>query len=304
MKLYRKISQSVRYWSIMKYRTKYINPEIRELLEDFNQKKRIKINNQIVEDESQVEKIKETYEYKVFQHFEKINFFKSKEKSSDFLQYCDFKIFYEKERWTNGWHNLFYTRIRHTPKDFVFTKFSKILLFFLALFAFKLGFTNGYKDSKLYDEIKENILDVKTEDDLLALLTYKKLPLVVLYYIPGDASNLRMQLAQGKLIEEYGENYAIMAKVNCKNNLELCLKKSNYLTMPQWELMYPPFVDNGGDSGPDLQADLAGVKRFPIVPCKNDRSYQGLEGFLMENGVIPDRYNPVFVVGQSMRKYL
>ena len=52
-----------------------------------------------------------------------------------------------------------------------------------------------------------------------------------------------MQTAQGLFAEKYGENNVKMAKVNCKYNLDLCLKKVQYLMIPQWEIMYPPVVN-------------------------------------------------------------
>jgi hypothetical protein len=289
----KRISESVRFWQIKKYRKRYINPEIRELLENFYQKKRVQVDNSIKEEDKVIENIKNSYEYKSFEHFRKIEFLKTKEKSADFIKYCDFKIFFDKKRWTLG---PFFIRHFLTPKDFIFTKINFFFLFLLALFAFKLGLINGLKDSQLYDEIKENILDVRTEDQLLSLLTKKNMPILVLYYIPGDSLALEMQMAQGKFIEKWGDNYITMAKVNCKYNLELCIKKVSYLNFPQWELMYPPFEEIS-EKGDD-------IKKFPVLPCKFNRSIEGIEGFLMEQGLIPDKYNPVFIVSKAMRKYI
>lgn len=293
MNLIQKITQSIRFWSNMRYKKQVINPEIRELLEDYYQKKRIKVNQSLEEEKKQIKNLQETYEYKCFEHYRKIDFLKTKEDSAEFLKYCNFEIFYDKKRWTRS---IFYFRHFHTPKDFILTKFKKLILLLITLFAFKLGLINGSKDSQLFDEIKENIVDVRTEDQLLALLNTRRIPVMVLYYLPGDIIAFDMQKAQGKFIENWGEDYVTMAKVNCKYNLDLCIKKVSYMNFPQWELMYPPFMEEA-QNGEE-------VKRFPVVPSKFNRSYEGLEGFLSEQGLIPDKYNPVYIVNKSMRKYI
>jgi hypothetical protein len=288
-----KVVQSIRFWANVRHRKKQINPEIRELLEDFHKKKRGQVTKGLEEEEKQIDSLKSSYEYKCFEHFRKINFLKTKEKSEDFIKYCNFDIFSDKSKWTRG---LIFFKYFHTPKDFILTRMRKLIIFLMGLLAFKLGLLNGFKDSQLYDEIKENIVDIRTEDQLLDLLQKRRLPVLVLYYYSGDYNGFMMQNAQGNFVEKYGDNYVSMAKVNCKFNLDLCLKKVQYLILPQWELMYPAFseVDEKGED----------VKRYPVVPCKNNRSLEGIEGFLMEQGIIPDKYNPMLIISQSMRKYI
>jgi hypothetical protein len=45
------------------------------------------------------------------------------------------------------------------------------------------------------------------------------------------------------------------------------------------------------------------VKKFPVVPCLNSRDFEGLEGFLMGQNVIPDIYNPLYIMTTAMKKY-
>ena len=86
------------------------------------------------------------------------------------------------------------------------------------------------------------MLDVRSEDQLFDILIKKGIPVLVLYYVPGQPEFIEMQTAQGAIAEKYGEKAVKMARVNCKYNLDLCLKKVQYITMPQWEIMYPPIV--------------------------------------------------------------
>jgi hypothetical protein len=291
--IYDRMIHSIRFWANVRHRKKQINPEIREILEDYHTRKRQNVNKLLVEEEIKINTIKNTYEYKCFEHFQKINFLKTKENSDEFVLYCNFDIMNEKSRWTRS--PIFF-RYFHIPRDFMLNIFRKLILFLTALFFFKLGLIHGYKDSLLYDEIKENIIDIRTEDQLLDLLNKKGLPILVLYYYPGDLKSTPMMEAQGKFIEKYGEGYVTMAKVNCKYNLDLCLKKVQYLILPQWEMMYPPYVE--------VDQDGNDVKKFPVLPSKFNRSLEGLEGFLMEQGIIEDKYNPMIILNKSMRKYI
>jgi hypothetical protein len=85
-------------------------------------------------------------------------------------------------------------------------------------------------------------MDVRSEDQLFDVLINQNKPVLVLYYVPGQMFFIEMQFAQAKFIEKYGESSVKMAKVNCKYNLDLCLKKMQYMIPPQWEIMYPPTV--------------------------------------------------------------
>ena len=288
-----KVVISIRYWANVRYRKEQINPEIRELLEDFHSKKRIKVNKSLQDEQNQIEMLKKTYEFKCFEHFRKVDYLKTKEDSSEFLKFCKFDLFTDKKRWKRG--DIFINHFS-VPREYILTTFQKLVLILLGILSFKYGLFYGKKDSQLFDEIKENIVDIRTEDQLMSLLETRKLPLLVLYYYPGDYNAFMMQYAQGRFIEVYGNNYATMAKINCKYNLELCIKKNQYLIFPQWELMQLPVTE--------LDDKKQTIKKYPVTPCKFKRSFEGLEGFLMEEGVIEDRYNPIIFIENAMRKYI
>lgn len=291
-KILEQLVYSLKFTSTKYVRRKTINPEIKELMEDYFHKKRILVNQKEKEDNRIEHKLKDSYEYKCYEHFAKIDFLKNKEKASDFLKYCKFDHFKDKKMWSKSKFP-FFNRKYAVPSDFLWTKLEKIIFVILVFFAFKFGFLNGYKDSMLYDELK-NISNVKSEDELFNILIKKNIPVLVLYYIPGDFQSHDMQFAMGRLIEIYGEENINMAKVNCKYNLELCIKK-NYLVLPQWELMYPPSVeiDSNGEE----------KRKIPVVPCKHDRDFEGVEGFLMQQGIIPDIFNPLYTINKAMKSY-
>lgn len=237
--VFENIIESLRYSSRIRRLGKYRNPEDREFFEDFLNKKKKIVEKNLSEESKKIQALKNTYEYKVYEHFKKNEFLSTKKHASDFLKYCKFEIFYDKTRWTNSW---FYLRNFYTPNDFQWTKTKKFLFFILVILFFKIGYNFGLRDSLLFDEVKENVKDIRTEDELFYLLKEKKTPVLSLYYLPGDIYSHDMQFAMGKFIEKYGNNYVQMAKINCKYNMDLCIKKSQYLLLPQWELLLHGFV--------------------------------------------------------------
>lgn len=239
-KILEELVTSFRFSSKIRNQKKFRNPALRELIEDFHQKKRLNVTNSLKQDSINAENLKNSYEYKVFEFSKRLQFYSTKTKSSDFLKFCDFSFYKNKNMWTKS---SFYYRHYQIPSDFLFKK--KLLLFILAIIGFKLGYTNGFKDSTLYDTIEERILDIKTEEQLFNILINENKPVLVLYYIPGDFKVLDMLTAMGNFIEdnESINNSLALAKVNCKYNLDLCLKKSQNMIFPQWELMYPPVVN-------------------------------------------------------------
>jgi hypothetical protein len=267
------------------------NPEIRELIDDFNQKKRNEFNKTQEREDKNISKLQNSYEYKVFEHYKKVDFLSSKRYSADFLKYCKFDIYYDRTKWLSS---NFIPFIRHyyTPRDFIRGKYFYLFLFLSILLFFKMGYYSGYKDSILYDVIANNIIDIRTEDQLFDLILRYQQPVFVLYYIPGILNNLDMMFAMGDFTEKYGNGIVTMAKVNCKYNLDLCMKKSPSLLFSQWELMLNPFNDPSD-----------GQRKFPVVPCKYDSSFEGIEGFLMQQGIMEDKYNPIGIINNSMRKY-
>lgn len=238
--IYEGIIESLRFSARLRRIGKYRNPEDRQFFDDFLGKKRIIVEKNLNEETKKIEELKNTYEYKVYQHYKKNEFLSNKKFSSDFLKYCKFDIFYDKKRWTNS---IFYIRHYFSPKEFEWTRGKKFIFILLSILFFKIGYKFGFKDSMLYDEVKENITDLRSEDELFYILKEKKIPILALYYIPGDIYSYDMQFSMGKFIEKYGNDYVHMAKINCKYNLDLCLKKTQYLLLPQWELMLPGFVN-------------------------------------------------------------
>jgi hypothetical protein len=293
MKILQRMVESIRFFAKIRYKKVFVNPEIREVIEDYNLRKQDKVKKKLEIEEKNIDLLKETYEYKCYEHFHKIDYLKTKEKSEDFLHRCKFDFLTDKKMLTKG--KFFYPKYFISPEDYKWTKLKKLFILVASLVLFKLGLINGKKDSLLYDEVKENVLDIRTEDQLLSILIHKKMPILVLYYYPGDYYSFEMQNAQGAFVEEHGEDYAVMAKVNCKYNLDLCLKKNQYLKFPQWELMYPPFSESD-ENGNE-------IKKYPVIPCNYNRSIEGIEGFLAEQGLIPDKYNPVFLLSKAMNRY-
>ena len=298
--IYERIIESLRFSARLRRIGKYRNPEDRQFFEDFMYKKKNIVENNLSEEINKIENIKNSYEYKVYEHFKKNEFLSSKKYSSDFLKYCKFDIFYNKKKWTNS---IFFVRPYHTPKDFQWTILNKIFLILSIIIFFKVGYSFGFKDSMLYDEIKENLTDIRTEDELFHILKEKKIPILALYYNPGDIFSLDMQFAMGKFIEKYGENYVQMAKINCKYNLDLCIKKSQYLILPQWELMLPGFVNiKFLFFQEDKDENNQVLKKYPIVQCKKDRSYEGLVGFFIEQDIITDKFNPIIMMDNAFKR--
>jgi hypothetical protein len=238
--IYESIVESLRFSTRIRRLRKFRNPEDRQFMEDFLSKRKKIIEKNIQEEQKKINQLKDTYEYKVYNHYKKNEFHSSKKFASDFLKFCNFEIFNKKEKWTNSF---FFIRPYSSPKDYEWTKFKKFSLIFLMMIMFKVGFSFGFKDSLLYDEIKENVSDIRNEDELFYILRENKLPLLTLYYIPGDVYSHDMQFAMGSFIQKYGNDYVKMAKINCKYNLDLCIKKAQYLKLPQWELMLPGFVN-------------------------------------------------------------
>lgn len=263
----------------------------------------------------QLNEIEKSYEYISKQHLAKTEYLnKSK---TDLLKNTDFEFLNKGELWEYNYNNSLLKRLKFSNfhyyyddySKYEFKRYEKLLLFAIGLFIFKLGYSNGYIDSDILDEVKYSVNDIRNEDDIFDILMTTNKPTVVLYYYPGDYRSISMQLIMGKLAQKYSEiprekegnnsndfsdikelvnykEYFNLAKVNCKYNLDLCMKKANYINFPQWELMYPPINEVNNETKKT-------IKKFPIVPCTNERSFEGLEGFLMSQNVIEDKYNPL-----------
>jgi hypothetical protein len=284
----RKVIESVHYHHRINSERVFINPEIRFLLKSKKTEWRKKIEEKVNKDNKDLSLLENNYEYK-----NKVFLMKIKHENIDKtrkLEHCNFDFIEDgsnlKFRYNKSIiKRLLYFPIYHLPKYFKSSYLFKLALFIICILCLKIGYLIGKKDCILYDPIKNNVIDIKNEDSLFDLLISLNKPLVVFYYFPENELVPNMQFNTGLLSEKYND-YATFAKVNCKYNLELCMKKAEYLKMPQWELMNVPVIDNGN-------------KKFPIVPCVNERSYHGLEGFLMKENIIPDKYNPIQIINQG-----
>lgn len=266
--------------------------DFRQVVEEFKQLKRVKVNKQMKEEEVIVKSLRDTYEFKCFEHNRKSEVLGPIKKADFFMKFCTFPRYYMKEMWTKSRH---FEREYELPKDFQWNKAKILTLLLFSVLLFKFGYRNGIKDSVLYDVVKENVIDIRTEDQLFDIITNRDTPVFVLYYIPGDYTIIDMMFAMGEYTEKYGSDNVIMAKVNCKYNLDLCIKKVQYLTLPQWEIMYPPMIETDQE-GND-------TKKIPVIPCKNNKSIEGIEAFMMEQRLIPDKYNPLYTLNNAMQKY-
>ena len=287
-KVIRKIVESVHYHHRINSDRVFINPEIRYLLKNKRVEMRNKIEAKVNNDYKGLQSIENKYDYKNKEFLMKIKY-ENMEKIRK-LEHCNFDFIEDgnnlKFRYNKSlFKRLLYFPIYNLPKYFKSSLLFKLFLFVISVLFLKIGYLIGKKDCILYDPIRNNVIDIRNEDSLFDLLISLNKPLIVFYYFPESEVVTNMQFNMGLLSEKYGE-YVSFAKVNCKYNLELCMKKAEYLKMPQWELMNIPIIDNGN-------------KKFPIVPCINERSYQGLEGFLMKENIIPDKYNPIQIINRG-----
>lgn len=52
----------------------------------------------------------------------------------------------------------------------------------------------------------------------------------------------------------------------------------------------------------DINEENDVIKKYPIIPCKKDRSYEGLIGFLIEQDIIQDEFNPLTMVDKAFNR--
>jgi len=45
------------------------------------------------------------------------------------------------------------------------------------------------------------------------------------------------------------------------------------------------------------------VKKYPVIPCKKDRSYEGLVGFLIEQDILEDKFNPLQIMNRAFNRH-
>lgn len=278
---------------MLNYRV-FINPEIKDLYAHKLPVIRRKAESFVQEQKRLIEEIENSYEYKVQKFLCKVKF-DNKDKISR-LFYCNFDFLEKGENFKFRYKKSLIDRILFKnpydlPKYYKYTKLYYLGLISLCIIAARVGFKHGFQDSVKYDGIKYNIEDVKHEDQLFNILVSTNKPVAVLYYIPGDHLPINMQFYLSEVAEKYGSDYFTAAKVNCKHNLDLCMKKSQYMKFPQIEIMYP-------------HDERSKDKRFQISTCKTDRTFEGIEGCLMKENVIPDIFNPMLIMQSGLSKSL
>lgn len=304
---------------------RFRNPFEREFLESnwSNEKKLVKDLDK--KDVIFNDKMINSYEYKVKDHISKVHYDNKVTKydklpNFEFLNKDEYWEYQSKYKIVNLIKKLKFNRLSYyydIPSNYNFKLWERFALLLILLIAFKLGYINALKDCELIDEVKYSVKEIKTEDQIFDILLNTNKPLILLYYIPGDEYYIDMLTAMGNLAVKYDEILTFennkqagkklnlhshtelfnLAKVNCKDNFDLCIRKSKYLKFPQWELMLPP------DEVYEESAQKL-VKKFPIVKCVNDRSFEGLEGFLMGQNIVQDIYNPLLIMNNGFNNLI
>lgn len=283
--LLEKVSQSMTYHLNIFSSRVFVNPEVRYFMKEKTYEIKNRVTKKVEEDVKEAIKLQQTYEYKVGEHLCKIEI-ENEDKTKRVLQ-CDFSFLDRPEEYKYGYNRnifkrIFFKEYYSTPHKYQLNMKNWLFIICLSLFSLKVGYHLGFKDSILYDSVKYELNNIKNEDSLFNLVESENKPLLVLYYTPGSMSSHDMQFYMTEIYDKYMEHINI-AKVNCKYNVELCMKKAQYLNFPQWEIMFPPVKEDG-------------VKKFPVIPCVNERSKEGLEGFLMKENIIEDEYNPIQII--------
>lgn len=260
---------------------KYKSPDERILFEKFHAKQRADMVKHINSENKEENELKKSPEFKIYEHFWRIAYFNRFHDRNSLMNHHSFDTLTNKAHWTNS---VFFNPPFYDSSYFKFSTLKKICALLLSLLAMKLGFEHGKKDSELLDPINEYLVDIRTEDEIFRILEDYEKPLCLLYYSPGSPNFLKMQYS---LANVAGRNQGtfIAGKVNCKYNFDLCLKKSSYLKMPQIELVFPK-QEEITEKGKLLE-------KFPVIASVNDISQEGVEAFLISNGVITDPMSPM-----------
>lgn len=293
-----KIIESIRFHHRVATIRTFINPEIRDMLSVIIPKQRKKAEEKVKKETEKIEEIEKSYDFQVRQHFTRIRF-ENMSKRERLERKSSFAFLNKGELWYVDYDKSAVARILYmfpyrAPEFFRSSAWFKLLLLLVALFFIKIGFINGKKDSIILDEIHESITDIRNEDELFNIVISMNKPLIIMYYYPSDHTLIDMMMEMGRVAEKYGNESFILSKVNCRYNLDLCMKKAQYLKFPQWELMMPPVVEMNSMQQP--------VRKFPIIPCMFNRTLEGLEGFLMKENIIADKFNPLQLVNSGLNK--
>jgi len=131
---------------IFKYKAK--NPDDRVFLEELYDKRKKIVNKDMENELNAINKMRESYEYKIYEHGKMVEFYHKNPLASDLVKFCDFKQLEKKEMWTSKYFPIFIPPFL-THKDYHWNKFRLILLIVIGVVFFKLGFHYGVKDSIL-----------------------------------------------------------------------------------------------------------------------------------------------------------
>jgi len=144
--LFLQVIESRRFSRVVRKLSYYRNPAERELFDEIRTKTTIKTNQNLKSKTSQLEQIKNSYEYKIFEHSKMVEFYNQKRDASEFVKYLDSSLFENKKMWTKS---MWFVRPFFIHEDYERSFTFKLLLGLGIIVAFKFGFFNGFKDSTL-----------------------------------------------------------------------------------------------------------------------------------------------------------
>jgi hypothetical protein len=131
---------------ILKYKAK--NPDERVFFEELFSKRKNIVNKDMENELNAINKTRESYEYKIYEHSKMVEFYHKNPLASDMVKFCDFKQLEKKDMWTSKYFPIFIPPFL-THKDYIWNKFRLLLLIVIGVIFFKLGFHYGVKDSIL-----------------------------------------------------------------------------------------------------------------------------------------------------------
>lgn len=309
------IKHSYYYHLKMKSYRHFINPNIHEIKKKIEHKLRKNAIDKVENQKKDLEKLLNSYDYKVKEHLAKTKF--SNLNTYEKLKKCNFGFL---NNFENSYHNYNYSffkrvssiKIYDFPNDYYSNIFYKLFLILSMIAFFKIGYYNSSQTNILYDYVKYNVKNIENENELTNILLTTNKPIAVLYYFPNTYNTSKMISNLGIIHDKHNTNDHLLftaARVNCRHNLELCMRKADNLKFPQLELMFPPveFSEEEYENTKNKKIQLEEHNelndsfqhkkyKFPVIPSTMDRSFEGMEGFLMKENVIFDRYNPILIL--------
>lgn len=139
-------SQYFKRTYILRYKAK--NPDDRIFLENLYEKRKNIVSKEMDNEINTINKLKESYEFKVFEHGKMVEFYKKNPLASDFVKFCEFEQLQRKEMWTSKYFPFFIPPFI-TYKEYIWTRFRYLLLIATGVIFFKIGFHYGIKDSTM-----------------------------------------------------------------------------------------------------------------------------------------------------------